>query len=269
MRALPLAVMALLCGVGCHHSAHSAVPCPPAGAPATVGPGASVVEERCPPVADGTPSCPAPATVTCPQAGESCPQCEGPRCRSLWDRICGTKPEREKCEKGEKCAVQEIRVNVPPPKVVIRKEKVCAREEAPPKARAPGNEVLLVPRVVYVPYAQMNPTGPATMIPLQTSMAPPPVAAPPPCVTPTCEPAPKVTCPAPSGCPTPGVGLDRPRGEAEVVWGPMGGPRAAAPSAGQPGVEDLQRRCADLEAKIDVLVDALNRSRATRADGPK
>src|SRR5207248_6502539 len=104
---------------------------------------------------------------------------------------------------------------------------------------------------------------------------------PPPCTAaqpppPTCEPPPRTACPPQAGAPCmippspspppPGVGLEKPRGEGDIVWGPMGGPRptpapAAAPG-GTPGVEDLQRRCADLEAKIDVLVDALNRSRA-------
>jgi len=115
------------------------------------------------------------------------------------------------------------------------------------------------------------------MVPLQTSMAPPPptVAAPPPCEPPKTGCAPPTGAPpcGATGCgtppppPPPGVGQDRSRGDGDVVWGPMGGPKpAAATAAGQPSVEDLQRRCANLEAKIDLLVDALNRS---RANGPK
>jgi hypothetical protein len=130
--------------------------------------------------------------------------------------------------------VQEIRVNVPAPKIVIRKEKKAP--EAPPPAAPPpvqpSNEVLLVPRVVYVPFTQQTPTGPARMVPLTTAPAPPPLIVPP-------------AAPPPAA--------------------PCANPVAAAPPAvPAPEVENLKRRCAELEQKCERLIQALeNRSPQT------
>jgi hypothetical protein len=65
------------------------------------------------------------------------------------------------------CKPEEIHVEVPSQKICVKKPKP-APPEAPPTAAVPTQEVLLVPRTVYVPYAPQVPTGPARMVPLHT-----------------------------------------------------------------------------------------------------
>jgi hypothetical protein len=98
----------------------------------------------------------------------------------------------------------------------------------------PGNEVLLIPRMVYVPYAPQSPTAPARAFAAAPSFYSPPTS-------------PTITTIGPAPAP------------------------AATASAQGPDVEALNRRCAALESKITLLVEALNRARpqsATPASNP-
>ena len=227
MRAVVICSVGVFFGAGCYHPGRPAGPCQ-----SLVCPG----EDRGPPEEPAAgPTTTGPAeSADCPPAAEPCPPA---RARpSFLDCLL---PKKEKCPPKEKCKVEEIRVNVPPPKVIIRKEAKPPEAPPAPPPSVPSNEVLLVPRVVYVPYAPQTPTGPARMIPITTTPAPqqiilpptPPPAAPP-CAPPPCAPA--------------------------------GTPGAAAPPAAPPGVEELKRRCEQMEQKLDRLVEALNQARGGR-----
>lgn len=271
MRILALCTAVLLSGAGCAHvardsafppatesaplapgavpeNAGAAAPCPPP-APMTAGP-APVCPAEVPDQRTGAAPCPTAPPTTPPAA----PPCEPNRAeRSLLQRLCGRK---------EKCAAPEIHVNVPPPQVIIRKEEKKGVEEGGPAVRTvrsrPGSDVMLVPQVVYVPYSRFTPTGPASMVPLELTAPPPPRMAAPPCDTPREASPPPTNCAPPK---TAAPSCDTPRG----ACGPMGcalpSAAAGAPTSAAQTVEDLTRRCGELEAKIDVLVNALNKAR--------
>jgi hypothetical protein len=63
--------------------------------------------------------------------------------------------------------VEEVHVQVPKQKVIVKRPKPPP-PEAPATAAVPSQEILLVPRTVYLPYAPQIPTAPARMVPLQT-----------------------------------------------------------------------------------------------------
>jgi hypothetical protein len=78
---------------------------------------------------------------------------------------------------------QEVHVKIPRQKVVL-KVPTPSPPTAPPTAPSPVQEVLLVPRTVYVPYAPQVPVAPARMLPLQVApVAPVPLVPVAPAVT--------------------------------------------------------------------------------------
>ena len=100
---------------------------------------------------------------------------------------------------GECAAPQEVHVTVPRQKVIVKRQVPCnAPPAAPPSAPAAppaaSQEVLLVPRTVYVPYAPQVPVAPARMVPLHMA----------PAITTPLVPLAPSPCPAP--CPTPDAG---------------------------------------------------------------
>jgi hypothetical protein len=75
------------------------------------------------------------------------------------------------CQRAPECKpAEEIHVQVPQQKITVKRSKP-EKPEAPPTAAVPSQEILLVPRTVYLPYAPQVPTGPARMVPLQTTPA--------------------------------------------------------------------------------------------------
>lgn len=243
MRTFIVCAIAVMSAGGCRHATQLPSACPPsAGSP-------GVIEERCPSAVPGfvvgEPDCPSAPAVCLPPSAASSGN------RSFFDKCCLKKETR----------TPEIHVNVPAPKVIVqRSEKTSERAPAAARAPRPGNDVMLVPTTVYVPYGRMTPTGNVQMVPLnmtpgQPVQSPPPVQTPPPCNTPTSAPPP---CNTPTGanC-APGSTICIP---------PL--PPASNMNAA-PGVDELNRRCNNLENKIDGLIDALNKSRANRAEGQK
>lgn len=250
MRAAVICAIALVSAGGCRHAAVKSSACAPAaGSPV-------VAEERCPGAAPGV----AAGPVCAPGAEVCLPPDAAPAERSMLSKCCFGKDKRP-----------VIHVNVPPPNVVIQREreKECA-ERAPAAAKAPkpGNEVMLVPTTVYVPYQRMTPTGAAQMVPLNmvpgqpAAAPPPPVSAPAPCNTPPVSaPAP---CNPPVSAPPPCTtsGASCPPGATSYLP-----PIPSANMAQTPAnIDDLNRRCNNLETKIDTLIEALSKS---RAGGPR
>ena len=72
------------------------------------------------------------------------------------------------CARGPECKPEEVHVEAPCQKVVV-KRPAAAAPAALPTAAVPSPEVLLVPRTVYLPYGPQVPIGPARMVPLQTT----------------------------------------------------------------------------------------------------
>src|SRR5262245_39082562 len=237
MRTLALGCVVLCFGAGCKHS-RSALDCESTRSE-IIQPSRSpeIGEERCNP--DGSTAAPAPpGSCASPESG-SCvvagPEAPGPADRPQAKHRFGLTRLLQPKEK-----VTEIRVNVPPPQVIIRREEKPKAEQPPPaSAPRPGAEVLLVPRLVYVPYTQTAPTGPVTMVPPPQPCPPPVTACPPP--TQSCPPPTQGPCPPNMCTPTPGLG--------------------SRTGANPPTLEDLNRRCVDLETKIDALLNALNKTR--------
>lgn len=134
----------------------------------------------------------------------------------------GSAPTPQTCKPCE-----EIHVHVPSPKVIVRRRQPPA---APPNAPSgpvtPSQEVLLIPRVVYVPYMPQVPTGPARMSPLQMSPAAPLVP-----VLPSAPPS------APCAPAAPG--------------------QMPSLADAQKTIADLEKQCRALEAKLDkILIQA-------------
>jgi hypothetical protein len=203
-----------------------------------------VIEERCPPAVSAN-------APVCESTPVSCPQAAAPQ-RSLFHKCCPSLCKEK---------APEIHVTVPAPNVVVRREEKCV-ERTPAAARAPkpGNEVMLVPTTVYVPYQRMTPTGTAQMVPL--NMVPgQPVAAPPPCTSPTSAPCPTAAPPCPTGatCPPGATNCPNPSGSS-MNLPPIPSPTVTTQTT--PNIDDLNRRCNNLENKIDNLIDALSKSRA-------
>ena len=122
----------------------------------------------------------------------------GTGCQGLHDRVHCRNACTEPCQAPEKCVVAAEK----PRETTKVSEKLPApRTEAAPAQAAIAQEVLLVPRMVYMPFVAQAPTGVARLTSNMTVMppagTPPPVTAPPPAGTP-----PPVTAPPPAGpCP--------------------------------------------------------------------
>lgn len=215
------------CAGGCRHAAG-----PGASYQRMEGPGVS--EEPCPP---------GELPAGCDESTMSCPRPESGGDRSILGKCFANK---------QVCRTPIIQINVPQPKVIVRREEREPVERTrPARTPKPGNEVMLIPTTVYVPYAKMTPTGPATMVPLNMTPGPVPVNAPPPC-NPVAAAPPPCSNPPASGAPACQPAI----------------PPSMSFSA-NPSVEDLNRRCTNLENKIDTLIDVLSKNRGVRADSPK
>jgi hypothetical protein len=103
----------------------------------------------------------------CPPACLPAPTCSEQPCPAP----CVAAPPPAPPRVEVKCP-EEIHVKAPPQKVVVnipkRREAVEERLAAPP---APAQEVLLVPRTVYVPYVAQTPTAPVRMVGLEAPPA--------------------------------------------------------------------------------------------------
>src|SRR5262249_20089337 len=110
--------------------------------------------------------------------------CANPRYLAGNSQACPPKP----------CAPPEtkiIRIKVPPQKVVVETPPKQAHA-APEAALNAPQEVLLVPRTVFMPYVAQTPTGPARVLSLQGAV---PLTAPPPPPAPLSAPPPKTAAP--------------------------------------------------------------------------
>ena len=247
MRAFILCAIAVMSAGGCRHATQQTSACAhSAGSP-------GVIEERCPSAPGlvvGEPDCPSAPAVCLPAETSSAN-------RSFFDKCCSKKEAR----------TPEIHVNVPAPKIVVQRSEKCAEKtSAAARGPQPGNDVMLVPTTVYVPYARVTPRGNATMVPLNMTPGPAPVSTPAPCNPPVNTPAP---CNTPVNSPAPcntSSGANCAPGSPNCL---PAIPPANMGSMNGPNVDDLNRRCNNLENKIDVLIEALNKSRAVRADGQK
>jgi hypothetical protein len=92
-----------------------------------------------------------------------------PACLPAWRQPCPPKPCPPKQPKV-------IRVKVPPQKIVVEAPQ---KQEQPAKQGAfnPPQEVILVPRTVFMPFVAQTPTGPARVLSLQGAV---PLVTPPP-----------------------------------------------------------------------------------------
>lgn len=232
MRQLVGLILVVLAASGCRHGSHTT----------RCAPGADVqYVQGAPEVVREQPECAAPGEKGACAPGDA-PGCEAvPKCGP-------TAPAKSSCR------VPEIHVNVPPAQVVIRREERERVRERPAAAPRPEEDVMLVPTTVFVPYKRMTPTGPVRMAPLAMTPVQPPAAAPP-CANPPAAPPPCNPPAAPPPCANP-----------PAAPCPPGAPSCAVPGAGPvspgPTIEGLNKRCSELENKIDALIDALNKSRS-------
>ncbi len=154
-----------------------------------------------------------------------------------------------------------VHVKVPPQHIEVNIKREKEKPAGPEEQRAPerqpiAQEVILVPRTVYVPYVQQTPVGPMRMmttgavVPPQEQRVPPQEQKAPP--QEQRVPVPCVPCPPPAPCPP--RHFVAPNCRVDVGSFPQSPPSQGGDTEGVGGVEALNQRLDRLESAVTQMV---------------